>query len=331
MEIKETIGIDVSKLTIDVTIHSTQAYSKFENEPKEFKSMLKWVSKNTTFTSQQMLYVFEFTGIYSYKLGVFLNNEKLSFITVPGLEIKRSLGITRGKDDRVDSKVIARYAYRLRDEIQPTKLPSEKLRALKTLLSLRESKVKQRAGDKATLSEYKRVYKRKENKVVFEVLESSIKKMNQLILKLDKELLVIINSDSKLKEQFQLLKSIGGIGNQVALYTIVFTEAFTKFKTHRQYASYCGTAPFPNSSGTSLRGRTKVSNLANKKLKSLLDLGAKSAIQHNTELRLFYHNRVERGKNKMSTINVVRNKLIARMFAVIKRGTPYVETMKYAS
>lgn len=45
MEIKETIGIDVSKLTIDVTIHSTQAYSKFENEPKGFKSMLKWVSK----------------------------------------------------------------------------------------------------------------------------------------------------------------------------------------------------------------------------------------------------------------------------------------------
>lgn len=331
MEIKETIGIDVSKLTIDVTIHSTQAYSKFENEPKGYKSLLRWVKKNTDFTSQETLFVFEHTGLYSFNIANFFTDKKLHFVMVPGLEIKRSLGITRGKDDRVDSKVIARYGYRLRDEIQPTILPTEELRSLKSLLSLRETKVKQRAGDKATLREYKRVYDRKENQTVFEVLESSIEDMTVLILKLEKELQKIIKSDSKLEEQFRLLKSIKGVGDQIALYTIVYTEGFTKFKSHRQYASYCGVAPFPNSSGTSLRGRTKVSNLANKKLKSLLDLGAKSAIQHNKEIQLFYERRLEMGKNKMSTINIVRNKLIARMFAVIKRGTPYVEIMKYAS
>ena len=143
--------------------------------------------------------------------------------------------------------------------------------------------------------------------------------------------MVIINSDSTLKEQFQLLKSIKGVGNQIALFTIVYTEGFTKFKTHRQFASFCGVAPFPNKSRTSLRGRTKVSSLANKKLKSLLDLGSKVALQHNTEIKLFYQRRVEMGKNKRSTINIIRNKLIARMFAVVKRGTAYVETMKYAS
>ena len=155
--------------------------------------------------------------------------------------------------------------------------------------------------------------------------------MIQLILKIEKELMVIIKSDLKLKEQFQLLKSIKGIGNQIALYTIFYTEGFTKFRTHRQYATYCGVAPFPNTSGTSLRGKTKVTNLANKKLKSLLDLGAKSALQNNTEIKLFYERRLGMGKNKMSTINIIRNKLIARMFAVIKRGTPFVETVKYAS
>lgn len=331
MEINETIGIDVSKLTLDVTIHSTQAYSKFENTPKGFKSMVKWVKKNTDFTSQETVYVFEHTGLYSFKLATFFTDKKLQFVMVPGLEIKRSLGIVRGKDDNIDSKAIARYGYRLRDEIQPTILPSEKLRSLKTLLSLRENKVRQRAADKTTLKEYKSVYKRKDNETLFEVLESSIKKMSQLILKIEKELMVIVKSDSKLNEQFQLLKSIKGIGNQIALYTIVYTEGFTKFKTHRQFASYCGVAPFPNISGTSLRGRTKVSNLANKKLKSLLDLGAKVALQYNTEIQLFYERRVEMGKSKMSTINIIRNKLIARMFAVIQRGTPYVETMKYAS
>lgn len=79
---------------------------------------------------------------------------------VPALETKRSLGIVRGKDDKVDSKAIARYGYRLRDEIELTILPSEKLISLKSLLSLRESKVKQRTADKITLKEYKRVYQR---------------------------------------------------------------------------------------------------------------------------------------------------------------------------
>jgi len=155
MKINEIIGIDVSKLTIDVTIHSTQAYSKFDNTPKGFRSLIKWVERNTDFTNQESAYVFEHTGIYSFKLATFLTDKKLQFIMVPALEIKRSLGIVRGKDDKVDSRAIARYGYRLRDEIETTTLPSEKLRSLKTLLSLRESRVKQRTADKTTLREYK--------------------------------------------------------------------------------------------------------------------------------------------------------------------------------
>ena len=331
MKVNETIGIDVSKLSIDVTIHSNKAYSKFENNLKGFKTMLKWVLKNSCFEYQEILFVFEHTGLYSYKLAGYLSHNQYFFVMVPGLEIKRSLGIVRGKDDRVDSRAIARYGYRLRDEIQPTVLPSEKLQNLKTLLSLRETKVKHRASDKTSLKEFKRVYKKKDNKVLFEVLESNIKRLTQLILKIEQELKSIIKSEQKLKEQFALLTSIKGVGDQIALNTIVYTDGFTKFKTHRQFASYCGVAPFPNVSGTSLRGKTKVSNLANKKLKSLLDLGAKVALQYNTEIQVFYERRLEMGKSKMSTINIIRNKLIARMFAVVERGTPYVEIMKYAT
>ncbi len=104
-----------------------------------------------------------------------------------------------------------------------------------------------------------------------------------------------------------------------------------KFKDARKFASFCGIAPFPNSSGTSIRGRTKVSHLANKKIKSLLDLCAKSAIQSNPEMKSYYHKRIEQGKNKMSTINIIRNKIVYRVFAVVKRQTPYVNTMKFAA
>lgn len=112
---------------------------------------------------------------------------------------------------------------------------------------------------------------------------------------------------------------------------IVFTEGFKKFDCWRKFASYCGTAPFPNSSGSSIRGRTKISNLANKKIKSLLDLCAKSSIQFNEEMKAYYNKRIAQGKNKMSTINVIRNKILARIFAVINRQSPYVNLMKYAA
>ncbi|MCB0503242.1 MAG: IS110 family transposase, partial [Bacteroidetes bacterium] len=69
--------------------------------------------------------------------------------------------------------------------------------------------------------------------------------------------------------------------------------------------------------------------LANKKMKTLLDLCAKSAIKHNNEIKQYYERRIGQDKNKRSTINIVRNKLLARMFAVVQRGTPYVNTMKH--
>ena len=135
----------------------------------------------------------------------------------------------------------------------------------------------------------------------------------------------------RLKETYKLVTSVKGIGMQTAIMIIVFTDNFSKFENWRKFASYCGVAPFPYQSGTSIKGRTKVSHLANKKLKAIINMCAISAIQHNPEMKLYYHKRIEQGKSKMSTVNIIRNKLIARVFAVVKRQTPYVDTFKFAA
>jgi transposase len=331
MKISEVIGIDVSKLVVDVIIHTTQDYQQFDNSTKGFKKMCSWVSKSCSLPKDQTLFVFEHTGMYSHNLAVYLQEQDLYFSIVPGLEIKRSLGISRGKDDKIDATKIARYAYRLRDELEPSILPTKEIESLRRLLSLRERLVKQRAGFKTSFNEQKRVYKRKENLLLFETHEKMIKYLSKQIDAVEKELYGIINSNNELKKLFILITSIRSVGPQTALFVIVFTAAFTKFKDARKFASYSGIAPFPNQSGTSLRGKTKVSHLANKKMKSLLDQCAKSAILHNQEMKLYYNKRIEQGKPKMSTINVVRNKLLARIFAVVKRQTPYVDLQKYAA
>ena len=103
------------------------------------------------------------------------------------------------------------------------------------------------------------------------------------------------------------------------------------FANARAFACYCGTAPFENSSGTII-GKPRVHHYANKQLKSLLNLAAMAAIQMKGEYRQYYDKRVnELGKNKMSTLNIIRNKLIYRVFAIVNRGTPYVDLYKFAA
>jgi len=141
----------------------------------------------------------------------------------------------------------------------------------------------------------------------------------------------MIQGDEELKKMLRLLTGIKGIGKVTARFLIVNTVGFTSFGSWRKFASYCGIAPFPHSSGTSVRGRTKVSRLANLEGKSLLHQCALSAVKSSPEMKAYYERRLEMGKSKMSTLNIIRNKLVARAFAVVARGTPYVNTMGYVA
>ena len=131
MDFKEFIGIDVSKLTIDACIHSSQDVNVFENNSKGYKKLIKWIEKNSSFNLKNTIVVFEHTGLYSYNLSVFCEDNKLSFVALPGLEIKQSMGMVRGKTDEVDARRIALYGYRRRDELTPSKLQCKQLTKIK--------------------------------------------------------------------------------------------------------------------------------------------------------------------------------------------------------
>jgi transposase len=198
-------------------------------------------------------------------------------------------------------------------------------------MSVRHKLVVQRAGYKVSLKEQQRILDEKKESVLFSVQRKVIQTLDTEIQVIEKELDRIIEEDPDLQKLYRLITSVKGIGKITARFLIVYTGGFTQFETWRKFASYCGIAPFPYRSGTSVKGRTKVSHLANKEGKSLLSMCAVSAIQCSPEMKTYYEKRVERGKNKMSTLNIIRNKLLSRAFAVAQRGTPYVNTMKYAA
>jgi transposase len=331
MKKKDVIGIDVSKLTIDAYLQLAQAHAVFSNDTKGFRQLVKWIMKHTDCKTEELLICFETTGLYSLQLASFLSQSNIDFVMENPIQIKRSMGLVRGKDDHVDSKRIAEYAYMRKEKLKFTQLPSVELIKMQNLLAIRERMIRQKAGYQASLGEYKRVLVQQQQKDFFLLLNNMINALKKQIRKADETLIEIIHSSSKLLNIYTLLTSIKGIGVILAANIMVTTICFTKFNDSRKYACYCGTAPFKYSSGTSINGRTKVSQMANKKMKALFNLAALSAIQHDPELKLYFDNRMANGANGMSTINIIRNKIIHRVFAVVKRGTPYVVMAKYAA
>jgi len=324
------VGIDVSKLTLDAYDHRHQAAIQVNNTPAGFKGLIKWLKQRNN-VIDDLLICFEHTGLYSLPLAVFLNEKQISFAMVPGLEIKYSLGLTRGKNDQVDARRIAEYAYLRRDTIKLYKLPSTNLLELKNLLALREKMITHRAGYKTTQKEMKLFSKQKSSSLIFKAHQQIIKDLTHQIQAIEKQIKNIIETDHILKNTFELVTSVKGVGLIVGASMLVYTNCFTTFKDWRKFASYCGIAPFDHQSGTSIKGKKRTSHLANKKLKALLSNAASSSIVHNGEMKVYYNRRIMEGKNKMSTQNIIRNKLVSRMFAAVLRGTPYVDTFRFAA
>ena len=331
MKVKEIIGVDVSKLSLDVRLHLIGESAKFDNDPAGIVQMIQWSEKQCGFKREDLFFVFEHTGLYSYQLARELTNLGIAYTMESGLAVKRSLGITRGKNDRIDAIKLALYGYRLRDELTPYRLPDKEIQQLQSLLKLRDRMVKQRSGYKASLKEQKRVLDAQEYQLCLEVQKELIGHFSEKIKEVESKIKAIINANARLKNLYKLITSVKGVGPQTAYHFIVFTHGFTRFKKWRQFASYCGTAPFPYRSGSSIKAKNKVSHLANKKIKSLLDLCAKSAIQHDAQLKAYYQRKINQGKEKMSVINAVRNKILARIFAVVNRQSPFVDTYKFAA
>lgn len=331
MEFKEALGIDVSKKTIDPVLHCKGSHHQFENTVKGYKALLLWVKGQTGLTPDQVLVCFEHTGLYSLPLAVFLTEQKIPFCMEPALQIKHSLGLVRGKNDKVDAKRIAGYAYLRRDRLKAFILPSTNILRLQKLLSLRERMVKQRAGYIGSMKEYRFMLKQKDYNSLFSIHKKMIHYLDKQVQAIEKEMIGLIDGDDKMNQLYRLMVSVKGVGLILASNLLVVTNCFMGFSDSRKFACYAGIAPFEKQSGTSLSSKSRVSHFANKRIKSLLNLSASSAIQADPELKAYYQRRVENGKSKMSTLNIVRNKIVHRIFAVIKRGTPYVTLYQHAA
>jgi transposase len=329
MKNKEFIGIDVSKNVLDIFILSLNFHFTIQNNPSGFAKLLE-VCFGKIKNKEDIFFCFENTGRYSRLLSIFLQENNLTFSMVNALEIKKSMGLKRGKSDKKDAKTIAVYAWKNRD-LQPSVLNSQQVGQLKQLIRLRDKLIKHRTAYKNAICDLQDCFIEGENDFIRSSQERMIEHLNNEIKLVEKQIDIIIQSMPKWNINFQLIQTVKGIGPVLARYIIIYTENFTLFNDPRKFACFAGIAPFEYSSGSSIKGRTRVHPLANKHIKSLLNIAAMGVIQLNGEYKTYYDRRTKEGKNKMSSLNIIRNKLIFRIFAVVKRGTPYVDLSKFAA
>ena len=321
------IGVDVSKKKLDFCVmfeNKVVREDVIANHPSAVTALIHQLEDEFGISNAQMLVCAEHTGQYTYPLVCACEAVECKLWLEHPSNIKYSSGVQRGKNDKIDAKRIAIYAARFEDKVRLYERPDQEIERLKQLEAERSLYVADLAKYKAQMKDQKEympesIYKEKAKR-----LKKLMKNLQEVIDSITEEMECIVNSTEALSRQYKLLQSIDGVGPVVALNMIVVTEAFTRFDNARQFNCFAGLAPFQYTSGSSQHSRARVSHRADKCIKTLLHLSAVSLVSKaGGEMKEYYLRKVEEGKNKMTVINALRAKIVARMFAVIKRNEFY--------
>lgn len=318
------IGVDVSKATLDICFKPSGLTMQISNDRTGF---INWYrqSRKIIGSVTGVMVIMEHTGSYSSRFEKFLRSKAIEYCKISALQIKRSLGVIRGKNDKVDAARIAEYGWLRREQLKAEEPCSEHILRLKSLLGLRSKMVRERSGYICRLKEVSNAGEYSKSDPIIRMHQRLIANLTTEIKLLEKQIRELIKDDKELKQTSELIRSIKGVGEIVATHMICYTNNFKRFNQARKFNCYAGLAPFKYESGTSIRGKARVSHLANKEAKTLLNLAASCAIRCDRELKKYYQKRVAEGMKKMSCLNIIRSKIVARIFAVAKRQTPFVD------
>ena len=316
---KIIIGIDISSKTLDICLNTEGCTEHFTiaNQVKAIHVFFKKLA------CEQVVVAMENTGRYNWQLYEALPKYRFEVYVIPALHLKKSMGLVRGKNDTVDAERICKFIQKNQDECTAWKPTSVNIQKMKVLLTERNARIKLKRQLLGQRSDY--------NLMKTIGLEKQLTKMNQDLIstlekqieKLETEIEKIVQADESLKAQAKQIRSVPGVGPVTCWAMIAKTEGFSTITDPRKMACYCGIVPFDHQSGTSVKRRPRVSTYADKSMKSILHLAAMSAIRFDNKFRDYYRRKVDEGKNKMSVLNAVRNKIVHTIFALIKNQATY--------
>ena len=322
------IGVDVSQKSLDVALLQgngrVEVQFQIANKAQAIRGLWRRLVKTYGLSPEDTLVCLEATGHHSnLPVLTFLEMKVPTWIAHPA-HIMKSTSPIRGKDDKVDAMRIAIYARRYDDRARLVTEAFRRTLRLKQMITERRNLVRRKGSLDARLKDTARYCNDEDRSNCMRRAKAEIELLKKHIKELDQVIKELIKADPELYTQYKLLQSIDGVGDVLSAYLLTITEGFTRYNTPKELACHAGVAPFKHRSGTSIKGKTRVSKQACKGLKSIVHMAATSVIRLKGDLKDYYDRKVAEGKNKMTVLNAVRNKIIHRVCAVIARGTPYI-------
>ena len=308
---KEYFGIDISKDVFDVC-DTNGNFHQFKNSVSGFKKFLKLLESNS-------ICVMEATGYYHVRLAYFLLENSQSVSIVNPLKIKRyiQMHLSKIKTDKSDSKMICSYANSCDPPLwygaSKTQQESLQLSRLLSVYSKQQTQLKNKIHGETVLGNPSRV--------VVKSLHSQLKSLQKEMDKL--EFVLLENVKSEYKESLHLLKTIPGVGEKTALMLLVFTDGFHRFSSSKELCSYAGLTSIIRQSGSSIKGKPRISKMGTPKLRNLLFMCSFNACKYNRGCKALYDRIVAKGKSKKLALIAVCNKILKQAFAIVKNQLPY--------
>lgn len=307
------LGIDIASKKFDAAELCDGAYrcKAFENTPAGFAALCKWLQAGSI---QDIHVCLEATGNYGTALATFLYEKNLKVSIVNPARIKgfAASELTRTKTDKADSRLIARFCKAMQpDQWKPVPAPVRKLQALVRRIGALNGMLRMECN-------------RRENADI-DTQDSVERMINHLKMELEavrREIKDHISNDPELKRQDDLLQSVPGIG-AISSSLVLSFMASKEFRKAKEVTAFLGLNPSHHQSGTSVRGKARMSKMGDSRLRCALYMPALVALKYNPDIRAFGQRLLLAGKPRMLVVGAVMRKLIHIIFGVLKSGTGF--------
>jgi transposase len=311
------LGIDISKVKFNVCLIDDDGklrHKLFPNTAPGFAQLKEWLAKHGV---QHIHACLEATGTYSEPLALFLHKagQKVSVVNPAAVKAFAASRLSRTKTDKVDAELIARFCQA--QEPPAWSPPAMEVRELQALVRRLDALIEMRVSEENRLSSGITV------EAVRHSVEGHLAYLNEQIERTQELIRAHIDNHPRLKRQRELLDSIPGIGETTAAVLLAELTDLKQYRSARQVAAYAGLVPRERQSGSSLRGRARLSKIGNARLRKALYFPAITAIRCSPFFQAWVEGLRERGKCKMTVICAVMRKLVHLAYGVLKSGKPF--------
>lgn len=337
MAFKYVLGVDMSKNWFNFCLMSANYDILWEGEIENsddwiFRFLSELLKKEEVSAISDVFLCLEHTGIYVKPLVKCWASKggQLSLIHAP--KISQSLTGSFGweeKTDSLDARRIAEYGIRFHDKLQIWQVKNESLDLLQGLQRQRERLAQAIHNLEVPVNESKQFDALDMYHALSKHQSQSIKALKKDLKSLEKSLEQLIAQDPYLNKLFKLITSVEGVGPVTGREIMIATGGFTDFlpTQAKAFARYSGVVPYKKQSGKSVRKKERIGKRSHKKVKTLLTMGALSILKGKGELCEYYHRKKAEGKHHYSIINAMRNKMILRVFAVVRNQDMYQKNL----